>query len=181
MKPIIIQLLLALFPLLPCCAQHEPEPLDKPFEQVARKFETIAEKTQFDSSEAIVLHGIVTNSSPSNSSSVYCVPGSANDELNFSLKNLSLHHDIVFDDVFVMMALKTQWAVTQTTLAPGTNATLFSFNLKDIKNRYFEIWRPGMPEKETLRQYITLDPGLYEFIWSVGVEKPSSPFSFEIR
>jgi hypothetical protein len=70
--------------------------------------------------------------------------------------------------------------MTQTTLAPGTIATLFSFNLKDLKNRYFKFWHPGMPENEFLRQYITLDPGLYEFRWSADGGL-SSPFSFEIR
>lgn len=173
--------MLALFPLLFGCVQANPEPVEKRFEKDVLCFETIAEKTQFDSSEAIVLRGIVTNSSLSNSYGVLCVPGGANNELKFNLNNLSLHQDIEFSDVFVILTLKMAWAVTQTTLAPGEKATFFSFNLKDLKNRYFETWYPGMRENSTIKQYITLDPGLYEFTWRVGFGEPSTPFLFRIR
>lgn len=182
MKNLIFPILILLFTY--GCSKPEPKCPDNLFEQFYKNgvlAKTQVSKFQFDTSEAIIVTGLAKNCSQTDSIHFGCVPHGANNNLNFTLRNLSFDRTTRFNDVFVMSCLKTSWKAIDTKIAPGAQLEVFSFNLKDLHKKSYETWHPGIPEDTTVSVQISLDPGIYEFTWLVGFGDVSEPLFFEIR
>lgn len=166
------------------CSKPEPKCPDNLFEQFYKNGvlqKTQVSKFQFDTSEAIIVTGLAKNCAQADSNSFSCVPHGANNNLKFTLRNLSLDRTTKFHDIFVMHSLKTSWKTIDTKIAPGAQLEVFSFNLKDLHKKSYETWYPGIPEDTTVSVQISLDPGIYEFNWAVGLGQVSEPLFFKIR
>ncbi len=168
-----------------CCSQPHPNNIDdlfKTFYENGIMKETKVSKFQFDTSEAIILTGFATNYSQSDSNSFTMVPGGANDDLKFTLRNLSIDYTISFHYIEIksQITLPHGHNAVKAMIAPLAQVEVFSFNLKDLQKIRFERWYPGVPEGETVTERIILDPGIYEFTWVVGFGEVSKPAFFKI-
>ncbi len=67
------------------------------------------------------------------------------------------------------------------TLAPETRIEIFSLNLKDVLKQGFNRSNPVTPEDDFVVEHFKLNPGIYEFTWSVGFDYASKPLFFKIR
>lgn len=184
MKELVLPSLVML--LACCCSKPKPKSIDSYFELFHKNGymeETSVSKFQFDTTEAIVLTGIATNYEQLDSNTVRIVPGGANDDLKFTLRNLSFNETINFHyfGIREWVTLPQGNNAINIKLAPETRAEVFSFNLRDVLKKGFSRSNPDNPDGEFVVEHFKLSTGLYEFTWSVGLGNVSKPLFFEIR
>ncbi len=167
--------------LVCCFYQTKPDPSDDYFEKACTggvMLEAELNKTQFDTSETIMIRGIARNCSKTDSVLFTVVPTGANFNIKFSLRNLRGFGTYEFQDFDLKFSnydiVKPDLTTTQGKLAPGERLEVFSFDLKKLNNL-----RIGGNESE---QHLFLFPGIYEFNWAISLSGVlSKPVFFEIK